>query len=173
MNDGNPNTVAAAEAAQKFEFYFLALVFTALGLSIQTVGFYRWGYQFLFELLSWAALLVSGLAGLLRLHWVPVAYRVIAHIQDQEGRLNIFNKAESGGGRVEKVSGGIFSSEEISAEKEELNRDILTCKGKLKKIEKRLQLKYEIHKWAFFGGLVSLVISRAIAGLIKAGVILI
>jgi len=168
MSDQNPNTVAAAEAAQKFEFYFLALVFTILGLSIQTTVFYRWGYQFLFELLAWAALLVSGLAGLLRLHWVPVAYRATARIQQHEELLNRFKKAESEDISVEKESGGAFSIQEISAEKEGLSQDILTTKEKLQDIEQSLQLKYGIHKWAFLLGILSLVISRAMAGLIKA-----
>lgn len=56
---------------EKFEFYFLALIFTLLGASIQTVNFSAtpligvWG-----ELTGWALLTISGLSGLSKVQWI-------------------------------------------------------------------------------------------------------
>src|SRR5688572_20620227 len=46
---------------EKFEFYLLALIFTILGLAVQTAKFGSHVVADALELCSWAALLISGL----------------------------------------------------------------------------------------------------------------
>jgi len=60
------NQEISIQTQQKFEFYFLALVFTVLGLSIQTSVFSS-KLQSAIEIAAWAFFLISGLAGLSRM----------------------------------------------------------------------------------------------------------
>jgi hypothetical protein len=66
----------AIELRAKFEFYLLALAFSILGLSIQTAEFGTYLAADAFELVGWMALFSSGLIGILRGEWVPVAYDI-------------------------------------------------------------------------------------------------
>lgn len=163
----NPNIVVAVETADKFEFYFLALVFTVLGFSIQTAALSRWGYQFIFEILSWCALLMSGLAGLWRLFWKPVTYNITARIQKQEGMLQIFTRADVTGEDVQDEHGRLYSRPAIKEQIENYNKSISRDRGVLDSIENRLQLKYRIHRYSFVVGIVSLIVSRSLAGIDK------
>lgn len=74
----------------KFEFYLLTLVFTILGLAIQTADFGASKIADILELLAWISLLASGLAGILRLEWLPVIYKAHSNMiraENEHGRL--------------------------------------------------------------------------------------
>ena len=161
----NPNIEIAIQASQKFEFYVIALVFTILGLSIQTstvIG----GWQCLFEILSWITLLTSGFAGLSRLEWAPIAYTHAGWLQKEQDVLNMLNKGLRGR-VVLDPSGQQWSQERISEEKSKQEEHISKRKAEKEKVEKRLEWKYTTHKWCFVAGILCLVISRAILSLSK------
>ena len=62
----------AQQTQEKFELYLLTLVFTLLGLAIQSATFGPSIEKSSLELSAWLALLVSGIAELRHLQWNPV-----------------------------------------------------------------------------------------------------
>ncbi len=161
----NPNIEVAIQFAQKFEFYVIALVFTILGLSIQT-SMILGSWQCFFEIISWLALLMSGLAGLSRLEWTPIAYKHAGWLQKEQNVLNMFNEGLRGR-VVLDPSGQQWSQERLLDEKSKQEKHISERKAEKEKVEKRLHWKYTIHKWCFVAGIICLVISRAIIALNK------
>jgi hypothetical protein len=166
QNIENTNFQIARQISDKFEFYFIALVFTVLGLTIQTSSFCKNNYQTFFEFFAWISLLLSGLAGLSRLEWVPVEYRHYGKIADTESKLNMI---ESGlqGRPILKSIGEEWDQGDLKNEEQKLKTYIGKHKERAKEISKRGQIKYKIHKWGFIIGVISIGISRGILGITK------
>src|SRR5437667_497417 len=80
------NTAIAQRIQEKFHAYLLGLIFTILGLSIQTAKFGTSPTADAFEIVSWVLLLVAGLTGLSRMEWTPEVYRLYG-IQDEKEEL--------------------------------------------------------------------------------------
>jgi hypothetical protein len=165
QNKENPNIDFAIQAKQKFEFYFLALVFTILGLSVQTSTI-TGSWQYLFETASWVMLLVSGIAGLSRLEGTPHAYERIGLQQEGKNRLEIINKG-LGGGTVLRPSGKQWTEEELTKEKSRGEQYILKLEEEKNEVIRRLGWKYSMHKWCFVAGICLLLISRVVVNLNK------
>lgn len=72
------NQIDARAYQDKFEFYFLGLTFTILGLSLQTASFGECVWSDVLELLAWILLLISGMTGLFRGFWKPDLYNSYA-----------------------------------------------------------------------------------------------
>lgn len=156
----NENAAISQKFQERFEFYVIALIFTILGLSIQTATFGNGAVSDLLEIFGWIFLFVSGLVGLSRLEWFPVAYNVhskIEAIQTEKSRLH--NLQEIGhtevGGEYEENIAPIH--EEIA----EHGNAISSLRSKVENIEKWIKRKYLIHKWSFVLGLLFLLLSRA------------
>lgn len=146
------------ELQEKFEFYLLALVFTLLGLAVQTAKFDGGLIATCFELAGWAALLVSGLAGILRLEWKPVVYGLLANKALQEHQADGIREALRNGKLiVSQETGHPLDPAAVLQLK-------VGAAGKLdvkaKSLEASLQRRYGVHKWAFFVGLAFLACSR-------------
>jgi hypothetical protein len=165
QNKENPNIDLAIQVQQKFEFYFLALVFTLLGLSVQTSTI-TGGWQGFFEIASLVTLLVSGIAGLLRLEQVPRFYELIGNLQEGKNRLGILNKG-LGGGTVLSPSDKQWSKEDLVKEKSRGEQYILKTEEEQNKEMKQLVRKYSMHKWCFVAGICLLLISRIIVNMNK------
>jgi hypothetical protein len=85
----------AVDAQEKFEFYLISLVFTLLALSIQTSKFGQSSIGDFLELVGWIALLISGLAGLSRLEYLPVIrekYAIQEEIEEEPHKLQAQDK---------------------------------------------------------------------------------
>jgi hypothetical protein len=92
------------ELQEKFELYLLALIFTILGLAIQTAKLGANRVVDVLEVLGWLSLVVSGLIGLSRLEWVPVAPKSGSQLQDiRNERQQRADTAEGGLRRVPVV----------------------------------------------------------------------
>jgi len=157
----NQNEEISIRLKERFEFYVIALTFTILGLSIQTASFGASLLSDSFELLGWLFLFISGLVGLSRLEWIPVAYSVHAEIQNwqsEAARLRQYQQMGRAAVPVVDDERGIVPIEEaIHAQDAEV-----TClRPKAENIEKWTLRKYTIHKWTFILGLIFLLLSRS------------
>jgi hypothetical protein len=166
QNKENPNIDIAIQVQQKFDFYFLALVFTILGLTVQTSTI-TVDYQCFFEIASWIFLLASGLAGLSRLAWVPVSYWREGFLQKNEETIRALDESQLSGKIMVRPSGEQWSEEELIEEKSKLKQRVSELKKAVTKVEKQLKWKYLIHKWCFVAGVCLLLISRIIVSLDK------
>lgn len=151
------NKEISIQTQQKFEFYFLALVFTVLGLSIQTSEFSSKA-QSIVELAAWASFLISGLAGLSRMEWKPVSYKSYAELTYEK---SFVRDAESGRSIVDE-SGKSLSRDEVGEYVQHAQRRIKERTEIMDKIEKLSKVKYFLHKWMFVAGLISLIVSRGL-----------
>ena len=165
-NQENPNITIARELSQKFEFYFIALVFTILGLSVQTASIIKDYYQYVFEILAWCLLLVSGLSGLSRLEWLSIAYRHYGSAEVEKNNLNAMNQG-LGGRTIINEEEREWTNEELHQAKLRLEQQKIKREIESNKVDRRTVIKYRIHKWAFVIGAISLVISRVILNLKK------
>ena len=82
----------AQQSQEKFEFYLLSLVFTLLALAVQSATFGTNLPKNALELLAWVLFLISGLSGLYRLQWIPVARVSMADkrsLEDEVFRMKV------------------------------------------------------------------------------------
>ena len=77
----------AQKTQEKFEFYLPSLAFTLLALSIQTANFGTAITANVLELAGWLSFIVSGIAGLWRMEWVPVIRIKLAQKQGFEDEI--------------------------------------------------------------------------------------
>jgi hypothetical protein len=78
------NLKAAQDVHHKLEFYLVALAFTTAAFATQTGRFSGLVIGDMIELLSWVLFVLSGVLGLMRLEYLPVAYRVHDYIGVRE-----------------------------------------------------------------------------------------
>jgi len=159
----NVNTEISLRLKERFEFYIIALIFTILGLSIQTATFDTSLISDISELIGWLLLLISGLVGLSRLEWLPVAYEMYAESARWETEVNRASEAKSSGILElpvddEKDVKKIMSTDEILFR---LGNTVNELETKIKKVNFWARIKYEIHKWCFVLGLIFLFIARS------------
>jgi len=151
------NLEHAIQTQQKFEFYFLALVFTVLGLSIQTSQFSS-ELQSVFEVVAWMFFLVSGFAGLSRMEWIPISYKSYSELTEEKSLVR-----EAKNGRpVKSESGKLLSGVEVEEWVQRVEDRIKERTQKMDAIETRSKVKYFLHKWLFVAGLALLIISRTV-----------
>lgn len=153
------NIEVAQKYRERFEFYFVGLIFTILGLSIQTARFVQAIIPDGFELLAWLSLLVSGFMGLIRIEWTPIAHQYISKEKGLSKEIDEINiHKETGTKNLPGVDG------EISVDKLLKNKTWALEKvgANLKNVENKLSCSYKIRKWLFLAGIILLVLARGI-----------
>lgn len=155
----DPNIEVAQKYIERFEFYFVGLIFTILGLSIQTAKFFQTIIPDGFELLAWMSLLVSGFMGLIRIEWTPIAHQYISKKKGLSKEIDEITMHKGGG--TEKLPGvdGEIDTDEL---RENKTWALEKVGSNLKDVEKKLSYSYEIRKWLFLAGIILLVLARGI-----------
>lgn len=152
---------------EKFELYFLGLIFTVLALAVQTAKFDNINIAAAcLELASWVTLLISGLVGLRRMEWIPVAHFEHADQCQSEADLQQFrNLAQRG------VDALPLEDQKNPAPIETFIKDreqhILRMKVNKLKHQTLVSKKYNIHKWSFVLGMCLLIGARGVGPVIK------
>ena len=152
----DPNLEHAINIKDKFQFYFLALVFTVLGLSIQTSQ-YTSTWQAVIEVCGWVSLLSSGLAGLSRMEWIPLSYEHYSELTSQKS----FLREAKTGRQLMNESGELMPPLEAEHFIKDVNDRMKERVAFMDKLELKEKIKYFTHKWMFVIGLSFLSVSRA------------
>jgi hypothetical protein len=141
------NRDIARELQHKYDFYFLALVFTVLGFTIQTANCSK-SYQLFLEIPSWICFAVSGFYGLSRLEWRPAIYR---NYDKKFHEIKLLGQTKSKPTLQSSQPDLVSKLESNIAQRDKLEDELVG--------EDRT--KYSIHKWLFMIGIVFLIASRA------------
>ena len=104
---------------------------------------------------------MSGLVGLSRLEWIPVAYKYHVEIESYQADAARLREAQQMGQQevpvVDDERGNVPIEEAIEAQDNTITR--LTPKKE--NIEKWILRKYQVHKWSFVIGLLFILLSRS------------
>lgn len=149
----------AQQTQEKFELYLLSLVFTLLALAIQTASFGSSLPKNALELSGWLCLLVSGLAGLWRLQWVPVLRVQMAERKSIENEIFKLKELQLQG-QTELLVLESGTRQPITERLVHRNAALAAYDPAIAKRERRIFLAYDIHKYAFVVALVLAIASR-------------
>jgi hypothetical protein len=153
----------AIEQRAKFEFYLLGLTFGILGLSIQTAKFGNFLIADSLELLGWLVLFASGVVGMLRGEWIPVAYDINHKINSTESQISQVLQGIQQGVDVpltfvengqEQVLHGQEAVTKLEGVVTELQLQHAAAHARILK-------RYGWMKWLFVAGIASLLTARA------------
>lgn len=163
MAEQNPNQSergVARQTQEKFEFYLLSLVFTLLALSIQTAKFGIAVPADVLELVGWFLLLISGVAGLWRMEWIPIIRLKLA--QKSEFVDEIFKLKEvqlQGQQEILVMKDG--SRQPIPQRIENRENAVKILNPYIEKLERHSNIKYVLHRYGFLLGIISIACARA------------
>ncbi len=149
---------AAVDIQAKFELYFVTLVFTLLGLAIQTSKPAVNTYLAFGELLSWILLLSAGLIGMYRIVRIPMILNVFAEINRTENLLQELQKHShtNSAQHIQTDVGIVPISDVISNRELEVN----ALEKQKKSINNALIKLFEIQWYLFIFSLIFLILSR-------------
>lgn len=152
----------ARQLQEKFELYLLGLIFTLLALAVQTAKFGASPWADGLEVAGWIALLISGLVGLSRMEWMPVAHETYAAQVDTEAERDRLRMAAEQGTRVVTVLDQVEPAD-IQALIADRDSGAKKLEAKTKEHQASIRRKYAVHKWTFVAGLCLLMGARAAA----------
>jgi hypothetical protein len=167
LPNGPSEQLVAQQTQEKFQFYFLSLVFALLVLTIQTSSFGRSKLEDVLELGGWLGLIVSGLFGLWRMQWEPIIRLQMARKDEYDRAKTQLQQQQLAGLREVHV----LQADRMQPVEERLRNyeDALNLlEPIIKELEGRDKVKYAVAKYGFVLGLLLVVASRsvgAIAGL--------
>jgi NhaP-type Na+/H+ or K+/H+ antiporter len=156
----------ARQLQEKVDFYLLALVFTILGLAIQTGKFGVSSKSDLLELTGWFLLTISGLIGLWRLEWLPIAHLRSGDVEVLRDSITQL-KGIQANGFLKYLDTSTDAEKPISELLNYYSESLEKINRNFEKIDHQTQIKYKIHKWSFVCGVVSLVVARSIDSIAK------
>jgi hypothetical protein len=148
MNE-SVNLEAAQNIYHKFQFYLVALTFTIAGFAIQTGKFSGNIFGDFAEASSWVILFLSGVVGLWRIEYLPVAYRTYNYIQVRKQSIEHYK-----------------DDNEYEDDVDTLRKQVAEYEPKLKDIEDANRNKYRWQKIFFVCGLLALLLARLITQIV-------
>ena len=150
----------AQKTQEKFDFYLLSLVFTLLALSIQTAEFGISNISDMLEILGWILLIISGIAGLSRMEWVPLIRLKLGKKREFEDQIYKLKELQ-----LERVSNltvlDTMSEQPISERIINCQEAIEILDPHIVKMERTHFIKSDIHRYCFVVGIICIASSRA------------
>lgn len=154
------NIEIAQQTEEKFYFYLTALVFTLLGLSIQTASFGDSNFANILEIMGWLSFLLSGLAALSRLELCPNVYQSFDGLKKLKAHKDeLLRMQKQGLKEVHVLEDNNTESIEVLLREED--EQINTLDAHIKKIQNSVTIRYQIHRWSFVIGLLLIISARA------------
>jgi hypothetical protein len=144
----------------KFEFYFLALVFTVLGLSLQTAKISDNRIQPYLEIGAWVLFLISGVSGLFRTATLSIIYKYRGEIFNIEAHVSQQSQHPS----VDQTPEGFkpVNKEEVSRRRQSMFDARTERRSRIIKLDKQVNVALKIFAVSFVLGLSALLASRSI-----------
>jgi hypothetical protein len=144
------NLKAAQDVHHKFEFYIVALAFTTAAFAMQTGEFTGLIPADVIEALAWSLLVLSGVIGLMRLEYLPVAYRVHDYVAVRQESIREHEADEE-------------QQENVAA----LRELVADTEPKLRDIEDKNQSRYGWQMRLLVAGFGVLLVARLIAQVVE------
>ena len=154
------NLELAQQTEEKFYFYMTALVFTMLGLSIQTAKFGNSKVSDVFELMGWVSFLLSGLAALYRIELAPNLYASADGLNKLKNRkVEVLQLKKQGDKIVSFLEEN--TPDNIDEYLKDLSNKISTLDSHMKITMDSLYRRYLFHRWTLIVGLLFIITARA------------
>jgi len=139
------NLKAAQDVHHKLEFYLVALAFTTAAFATQTGRFSGFVVGDVIEVFSWVLFVLSGILGLMRIEYLPVAYRVHDYVRV----------------RQESISEPEDDDEQHDAIAD-LRVQVAATEPQLREIERKNQARYVWQMRLLVAGFCTLLVARII-----------
>lgn len=146
---------------EKYEFYFLGLIFTLLAASVQTADFIAYTQLNSFiELFGWAAFGVSGVVGLSKIEYLSSLIAIRNNRNENSSYASQLQKAKAMGTPSVRVAetGESKSIDEVISVLEENTK---TWQDRLDKFGRSHEIKHHVQKYTFLVGLLFVAVARA------------
>lgn len=154
----------AQQTQEKFQFYFLSLVFTLLALTVQTSKFGRSTVEDVLELGGWLGLLFCGLMALSRLEWdSAIRMQMVRRDEAERARDELQRQAAAGVQVVHVIEDG--QHQQIQDRIQMYNDALKQLGPHIEKMDKWDTFKYDAAKYSFVVGLGLVVVSRSIGAI--------
>lgn len=160
------SSITKDSLAEKFEYFFIGLIFTVLGASIQTASLIdSLKIVIVLELISWLLFLVSGLVGINKLEWLPNVVYLRDKIQTRKKWMSELQA-------MSKINKKILIAE--THEYENIHHIIDKGNDLSEKYEEEFQslikkhsTKNRIQRWTFYIGFLLIAASRSLVHVIN------
>jgi len=164
MPEVTPHTIL-----EKYEFYFLGLTFTLLGLSIQSVNFSSYSnLNTVIELLGWLFFGVSGVVGLSKIEYLPSLITIRNERDSASSQVSELQKIKTGSAIPAQVkvaqSGKVL---EIDSVISIISGNEKVWSERLDRFGKHHEFKHQVQKYLFISGLTAVGIARAYAAILS------
>lgn len=158
MSD-DPTLRMAAELQMKFNFYLVGLTFGMLALSVQTAEFEAPLVARGAELVGWVLMLLSGLAGLMRLELLPHIHALGAHEDRAHHNAHELIVKRAGGTTTVMVT---RESKDYRIEDliQQAQADAEKIKAALAPFNKQAARQYTVQKAGLVLGVLALLVAR-------------
>ncbi|WP_155987090.1 hypothetical protein [Thioalkalivibrio sp. ALE16] len=150
---------------EKFEFYFLALIFTLLGASVQTANFTSSpNVSIWMELVGWALLASSGIAGLSKVQWISSMLYTKSRKENYVQISRDLRVAQQKGSPyvIDAESQKSMPIQEVIAKVDENagRFDVV-----LDRLGRKHEIKHYVEWWCFVAGLLAVGVARGLSEL--------
>lgn len=155
---------SAHEVLAKFEFYFLALTFTLLGLSLHTSDLA--GAPFaskVLEVAAWSLLALSGFVGLSKMNWISSIIMLRERRDSYEAMMDELRKSKAIGQprAIDTSSGKMVAVDDLLENAGKAQDNVSST---LKRLGTKHEIKHIVQWWSFYAAVLLFIVGRGIQG---------